>query len=117
MNVPEHNVDKLLEDFYRAEVVRAPREHRLRKDDCPQLTRLSRAFDYGWAAEERDHVEHCQYCARVTAMQLDESHPPLPVLLEHLALMSASPELQNHLTCCRTCALLLRSQVSGKRFV
>ena len=39
MNIPEQDIDKLLTEFCRAEVERAPRQHRLGWQDWPPLAR------------------------------------------------------------------------------
>src|SRR5207247_11382156 len=99
MNIPEQDIDKLLTEFCRAEVERAPRQHRLGWQDWPPLAR-TRSIWVGpsGCTSSTASIAHA-------SQRRNSSHAPLWALLDYPSLMSPSPEMPSYLTSCRTCRL------------
>jgi len=111
MNPTKHEMDPILKDFFDREVARAPKHHSLRGPSCPSMTRQAEAFSSGWAVTEWEHAAGCDYCCKMTVLQLENEHPKWPVLLQHLTLFGQQAPMQAHLETCWSCKLLMRSPI------
>lgn len=81
----DKNLARLLRAAYELEVERAPKQHPLRRPDCPPLPRFVAALRKGWNPQEREHISNCAYCQKVTAMEWRAEPPSLFTIARHLA--------------------------------
>lgn len=65
--------------------IAANERHPLRTPLCPALPRILAAVKQGWSRQEREHVDSCEYCQRVTAMVWEENPPAWSQIIQYAA--------------------------------